>query len=120
MASTDPHAWPRPQVAGRCPMGCGEYLVLGAGGRIVCSWPHCLRSAAVDELLEDKETEHLVVFHERNFTVRHPLRERLDDQLLTCDVHAQCEIFDLADNPLGSYRFFEDGQSEFLAPLRRP
>lgn len=39
-------------VAGRCPMGCGSTLFLGAGGHVTCSFVDCPDPAAVDELLK--------------------------------------------------------------------
>ena len=40
-----------PKVKGRCPMGCGETLFLGAGGHVTCSWVECPHPSRVDELL---------------------------------------------------------------------
>lgn len=74
-------------VAGYCPMGCGSTLFLGAGGRITCRHIDCPNPSAVDDLLDDRETEHIVEFGETAFTVRHPLRERLGDALMTCRLH---------------------------------
>lgn len=74
-------------VRGRCPMGCGETLFIGEGGWITCSFISCPRPAAVADLLDDRETEHLVTFSDDGFTVKHPLRERLDDALLACELH---------------------------------
>lgn len=68
-------------IAGHCPMGCGTTLFVGAGGHITCSLIGCPRPTAVDELLHDQETEHVVAFTETGFTVRHPLHERLDERL---------------------------------------
>lgn len=74
-------------VAGYCPMGCGRTLFLAAGGCVTCSFISCPRPTAVDDLLEDQESEHIVQFDPDEFTVRHPLRERLDDALMDCDLH---------------------------------
>lgn len=96
---TDPRA-----VAGRCPMGCGETLFLGDGGYITCSFIRCPRPDAVADLLADRETEHIVLFGEDGFTVRHPLRERLDDALMECRLHEY--IASLSGPPVkpGRYR----------------
>jgi hypothetical protein len=98
-----------PSVAGHCPMGCGETLFLGQGGFVTCRVIGCSDPAAVSKLLEDREAEHVVVFDERGFTVRHPLRERLDDELLRCDLHRYCA--DLPGPPpiLGHYRTVRRG-----------
>lgn len=75
------------QIVGHCPACGGTTLFIGTGGHITCSLISCPRPTAVDELLVEQETEHVVLFDEHTFTVRHPLRERLDDQLMTCNLH---------------------------------
>ncbi|MGW0578323.1 DUF6085 family protein [Streptomyces sp. NPDC002920] len=78
-------------VAGHCPMGCGETLQRrAADGIIVCSAAGCPRPNAVDVILREPETEHIVQFDEDGFTIRHPLRERLDDALMRCELHRFC------------------------------
>lgn len=76
-----------PDVAGYCPMGCGETLSVMDGGHVTCRRLECPRPDAVSEILADRETEHLVTFSPTAFTVRHPLRERLDDALMDCELH---------------------------------
>lgn len=73
-------------VAGHCPMGCGQTLFLGDAGFVTCSRDVCPEPDAVSTLLDDRETEHLVRLTEDGFTVRHPLRERLRDQLMECSL----------------------------------
>lgn len=92
------------RVVGYCPACGGESLFLAAGGYVTCSRLECPRPAAVDELLEDRETEHIVVLRDRDFTVRHPLRERLDDQLLTCVIHQRITSLNGPPAQLGTYR----------------
>lgn len=91
-------------VSGYCPMGCGSTLFVGSGGYITCSYIHCPRPDAVADLLADRETEHVVRFDENGFTIRHPLRERLDDKLLTCDLHTVCATLPGPPPRLGTYR----------------
>lgn len=91
-------------VAGLCPMGCGPTLVAGDGGAITCSLVGCPRPTAVAELLEDGETEHLVRLDEDDFVVRHPLRERLDNALMTCDLFAQIAALAGPPRQPGTYR----------------
>lgn len=74
-------------VAGYCPMGCGQTLFLGEGGHVTCSWAQCPRPEAVDELLADREIEHVVELGHTGFGVQHPLRERLDGALFECELH---------------------------------
>lgn len=77
-------------VTGYCPMGCGESLQRTPVGAIACTSPRCPRSDAVDTILSDQETGHVVQFDPDGFTIRHPLRERLDDHLMHCDLHRFC------------------------------
>lgn len=76
-----------PRVAGYCPMGCGQTLMLGEGGFVTCSLLACPDPSAVATILDDGETEHVVKFERSTFTVRHPLRERLGDRLMACELH---------------------------------
>lgn len=91
------------EIDGYCPMGCGQTLFV-ASGHIHCSLVDCPQPTAVAEILNDRETEHLVTFSETAFTVRHPLRERLDDALMECELHEH--IASLSGPPVapGLYR----------------
>lgn len=93
----------RREVQGYCPMGCGETLGY-VDDVVACLNRQCPRPSAVHEILADRETEHVVVLHESTFTVRHPLRERLDDQLVTCRLHLWLQDQDGPPAPLGRYR----------------
>ena len=75
------------KVAGYCPMGCGQTLFLGSGGYVTCSLDVCPRPDAAADLLDDPEAHHIVKLVDSRFTVRHPLRERLDDELMRCSLH---------------------------------
>jgi hypothetical protein len=96
-----------PTVEGYCPMGCGESLYLAGGGYVTCRSQRCPRPDAVSTLLEDREAEHIVEFDEDTVTVRHPLRERIDDALMSCELHSR--IAGLSGPPvqLGRYRATE-------------
>lgn len=64
-------------VAGFCLMGCA----------VVCCARGCPRPFAASELLADPETEHVVDYQAGGlWTMKHPLRERLDDQLMRCQL----------------------------------
>lgn len=91
-------------VKGFCPMGCGPTLYLASGGYVECYVPTCPDSNAASSILEDPETEHVAVFTLTGFTIRHPLKERLGDALLTCDL--QKLLSDLGTPPqvMGRYR----------------
>jgi hypothetical protein len=85
-------------------MGCGQTLFVGSGGYLTCSWIECPRPDAVSDLLDDDETQHLVTFGPHDFTIRHPLRERLDDALMACQLHTYCAELDGPPVQLGRYR----------------
>ena len=97
-------------VAGYCPMGCGRTLFLADGGLVVCSFISCPRRDAVAELLADRETEHIVLFEEAAFSIRHPLRERHEDEFMTCALHEYCEALDGPPVQPGRYRAVLSGQ----------
>jgi Family of unknown function (DUF6085) len=104
-----------PDVQGRCPMGCGETLFLGSGGYITCSWFSCPRPDAASLLLEEMETDHIAEFAEDDtFTILHPLRERLERELMACPLHTY--LVCLAGPPVvpGRYR------ASYLAPPSGP
>lgn len=75
------------KVQGYCPMGCGKTLFLGDGGYVTCSLLGCPNPSAVSDLLETRETEHVVRLWADDFTIQHPLRERVAGELFDCDVH---------------------------------
>jgi len=74
------------RVQGYCPMGCGKTLYLASQGVVECVKPDCLDPVAVTGLLWDSETEHLVHFEDDGWQAKHPMRERLGDKLLRCDI----------------------------------
>lgn len=65
-------------------MGCGQTLFLGAGGYVTCGWEKCPHPDAVSAILDDAETDHIVELTDSSWSVRHPLRERIDDAMLDC------------------------------------
>jgi len=91
-------------VEGYCPMGCGRTLFLAEGGYITCSYRLCPKRDAVADIIADKITEHVVWFGESGFTIRHPLRERLGDQLLECALHEYAVNLDGPPVAPGKYR----------------
>lgn len=82
-------------VYGHCPMGCGGTLFLGDGGFITCSYIHCPNPTAVSDLLEDRENDCIL---------RHPLRERLHDELETCELLERMTNLDGPPRTPGRYR----------------
>lgn len=103
-------------VAGYCPMGCGQTLILAAGGCVTCCRLECPRPDAVTELLDDPETEHLVDFGAERFTVTHPLREHRDE-LLTCALHEYISGLDGPPVQPGRYRAIRSGDRWTWQPV---
>lgn len=91
-------------------MGCGTTLFRAVSGHIYCTTETCPRPNAVAEILADGETAHIVVVDRDGFTVRHPLRERLDDALLTCDVHASIPRLAGPPHKPGRYRVWRKSE----------
>jgi hypothetical protein len=85
-------------------MGCGESLFLaGDTGRVICSLPGCPNPRAVDQILADPETEHLVDFTDTGFAILHPLRERLGG-LWACGLNRALTTTDGPPTKPGRYR----------------
>lgn len=91
-------------VAGYCPMGCGASLAVRVDGQVYCWEEDCPRPSAIHEILCVPETEHLVLLAPLDFTVQHPLRERLDGELFHCSMHAHIKAMDGPPHPPGTYR----------------
>lgn len=74
------------KVAGCCPMGCGNdtLRLIPPNGVVICINESCPGAMAAAQILADPESEHIVDFTINNFTIRHPLRERLGDALFDC------------------------------------
>lgn len=92
------------KVRGYCPVGCGETLMLGEGGHVTCSWVGCPEPTAVDRIIGDRETEHIVKLDEEGFDVLHPLRERLGGELFSCTLHEDLRALDGPPREPGRYR----------------
>jgi hypothetical protein len=92
-------------VQGYCPMGCGQTLKLGDYCNIYCDHDQCPDPDALDKIINDPETEHIVTFDD-HYTVVHPLRERLTGL-------PNCELLTYLAGPwrpaaLGTYRAVPD------------
>jgi hypothetical protein len=112
-----------PQIQGHCPACGGTSLFVAEGGYITCSRIDCAEPDAVASILDDSEIAHVVEFREADFTIRHPLIERVDDRLMQCQLHA--DLVDLAGPPVqvGRYRAVpkdNSGPSISLADVRHP
>lgn len=72
-----------------CP-ACGEDRLhrIEKTGELRCMSDRCTAPGAASELLSSRETEHIMSLDTREGTViiKHPLRERIADDLFSCDV----------------------------------
>jgi len=96
-------------IQGRCPMGCGDTLMLAEGGFVTCCSLDCPRPDAASSILADADPVHLVELREEDFTLRHPLHERLDNALMHCTLHEHLQH--MPPRKPGRYRVRGDGES---------
>lgn len=102
-------------VVGQCPMGCGETLALDYLHRVYCIMADCPRQMATHEILSEIVTDHIIEVRAHDFTLKHPLRERLDGDLFDCHMHRDLHELDSAPVPVGRYAvtYDEDGELHF-------
>lgn len=94
-----------PRINGYCPAcGAAELVMDYATANLRCDGPGCPRPTAAHEILQDSRTEHEVTFTADGFTLRHPMRERLDDDLLTCEIHRMLMRNEAPPLAPGTYR----------------
>lgn len=105
-------------MKGYCPMGCGQTLWINDEDEVVCKHAQCENPDAVRDLLSDPETEHLLYVREEDFTLQHPLRERLDHALVDCQLHRRIREVEGPPKP-GLYRVTRDGMSLKFEDLGR-
>lgn len=91
------------KVQGFCPMGCGQTLFLDTGGHITCGWPPCPDPGALDTIASEPITEHIVHIRAKDFTIRHPLRDRIGHNLEECTVHQWLSSLDEPPREPGTY-----------------
>lgn len=80
-------------LEGQCPLGCGGTLYAEENSlvnRVICLGDDCPDPDTVNRILQDDEMHHLVRFTEGSFTIRHPLRERSNSELMECPVSLSC------------------------------
>lgn len=92
-----------PKVVGYCPMCGSSSLFLDESGYATCSVSFC-SSTAASVILNDPETEHVVRLYKDSFIVRHPLRERVGDALMDCQLGNYLASLDGPPRPPGKYR----------------
>lgn len=105
-------------INGFCPMGCGETLYL-EGADVACVSLKCPRDTAASEILADPESGHIVELGVRDLSIIHPLRERLDGQLLECELSEYLQDLGGPPQPPGRYRVAGSGETWEWAALVR-
>lgn len=109
-----------PRVVGYCPMGCGQTLFLGEGGHVTCSHLDCSNPEAVDIILNESLVHHEVTLGDATWNVIHPLRERIDDQVLDCSLGEYLESLSGPPRQPGRYLvWLTDAGWEFMRAYRR-
>lgn len=85
MSEYDPYDHP---VDGYCP-ACGAEALYLWMGIPTCFQKGCPSPKMVGDLLADNEIHHVVRFDKSGyFNVKHPLRERVNNELLDCSIHS--------------------------------
>jgi hypothetical protein len=108
------------RVQGHCPACGSASLFLGDGGYVTCGRLDCSCRSAASDILAERETEHVVVFKAGSFTVKHPLRERINDELLTCELHAYISRLDGPPTMPGVYRAVMGETRWMFYPVAEP
>lgn len=108
------------KVQGFCPMGCGQTLFLGTGGHITCSWANCPDTGALDTIASEPVTEHIVHIRAKDFTIRHPLRDRVGRNLEECGFHGWLSSLDAPPMPPGTYLVAPAANGWTWTPHRTP
>jgi hypothetical protein len=101
-------------IKGYCPMGCGETLFRSDTGYITCSYEDCIDPSAVSKILKDIEVQHIVNLEETAFSIKHPLCERVEDDLFRCDIFRLIGQLDSPPGEPGKYRVFVSAFSRKL------
>lgn len=76
-------------IQGYCP-ACGNKSLhtYSHDGFVICMHPDCPDQDAAGKILSDPEIHHIVRFDEDGyFNAKHPLRERIDGDLLDCTIY---------------------------------
>lgn len=112
------------RVVGYCPE-CGQEKLGVLFNEVRCMSPLCPRPTAAAEILSDPEVAHILDHGPDGFTIRHPMKERLDDRLMECQLHNRMQIFGKADLasgvlPAGRYRCWLEGEAPNLKWAMQP
>lgn len=86
-----------------CPWcGCDKMDVVNR--TLVCTCSKCERPMAASEVLAQAEqVHHVVTIGRRGFSIQHPLIERLDERIASCDLHRTLLSSGRPPGPPGKY-----------------
>lgn len=106
-------------IAGRCPACGGQTLTFALGGRpglleLYCAGVECPRPTALHEILTGySQPDHIVDLRRGDYSVQHPMVERLDGVLLdACALEAWLHQLDGPPEPLGRYTVSQPDESD--------
>lgn len=91
------------KVQGYCPMGCGETLEVNKRGAVSCGGGDCMDPHAVQEILNQSEHRHILNIDTAGWTLKHPLAERVQDELFECPIGARMHVVALDRVEHGRY-----------------
>lgn len=97
------------KVNGVCPACGSESLYPAAVGKtvyrdIMCSNADCPDPSAASKILSESEIHHTVLINDKSFSLKHPLRERIGNELLSCPVYKMLTSLDGPPAQTGTYR----------------
>lgn len=96
-------------ISGLCPMGCGDTLLVNDEYRISCYGSQCPRPSAADEILSEPTAGHIMETNIFRYDLIHPLRERLDQQLLQCELSRYLDTLESTPVSPGRYQVTGSG-----------
>lgn len=71
-----------------CPMGCGQTIDVTSNGFVLCVQPQCPDTHAIAKIFaEDSLKHHVRISPDGHWGAVHPLHERINGNLLDCEVH---------------------------------
>ncbi len=74
------------KVKGCCPScGCRNLALYTDVNEIVCKSKYCDDPYALHKIIQDDEIEHVVFIGAKDFSMQHPLKERVNRELLHCE-----------------------------------
>jgi Family of unknown function (DUF6085) len=89
-----------------CP-ACTDPVGVNRLGKLVCRNAGCSRPTAAEEILSETELGHIIDIGDISWSMKHPLVERIRDELLKCDFIQYMKNTGGPPQPPGRYRVTE-------------